>query len=839
MAPVLGQAAGDPAVADVKDGLSKYKKGDYKGAMDAFDAALAKSATDKQAQMLRDEVNEQMALDFINSNLADAGLAGRYSRFGKWILAGRKKEGYPSREKNAAQIEAIIKDYMAEKNRVVNTLRAGQVRDRFGDFAIPTILTYMHSESESDRYNARVLLVSIGTQGVNALVQIMGSTNKFDRQVAALALGDIGDPRGLPVLAEHYENTAEDALVREACRSGIESMRMNLPETERKIQSAKDFWFNQAEGYYRNNSAGNYARNQLIGTAYAGNLPVLLTNYDRTYTVWRWVPGAEGGEGVLIDQEVPLWSYADLLAEESGLRGFELGLARAINNPGADRFVADSEALLCCIRLHLHSEGMARYFSGSAEEKTFIINKLGERGMTPYMHGRGLAALHGSRVLYNALSRSLSDGYPEVSVAICDVLASEDMTEAVGTATSEPLLRALGQPDRRVRYAAARALVKLGRTKDTGKNADVEDQTMKALQESAGHSVLLIAENEALRNPLSTLLKSYGYNVVEARTLEDGARSATLAPLHDAIILQGDMALSPTFFWEPARDSFGRESNFKMETIFDILATDVRTSKIPVLIAALDTDLDARKKVLQPKVDAGVLPAGNFFTYTDKYSFDQPDGKKINTQLEALWSTNIESSKNKTNEIVELAAESLAKLDPASTKFNVEKLLEALVGGLRLEARTSASREKICKAIGVLVGSSSRVSAAWVRDNVLPKLLDTIVKTDDFTEATDTPEVRAAAALAMGQCFRYHAQSFTEDHYKALKDMLRYEEDLSATTDEAAREASVLAIAAARNAAGVALGQAPLTPAQRLEVTKAQAVIPHVPNPDRRGATAG
>lgn len=105
--PTLAQA-GDPVLEKTREGLKLYKRGDYRGAISKFDEALAQNPTDEQARMLRDEINEQLALDFVNNNIADAGLSGRYSRFGKWVLAGRKKAGYPSRENNAEQISALV-----------------------------------------------------------------------------------------------------------------------------------------------------------------------------------------------------------------------------------------------------------------------------------------------------------------------------------------------------------------------------------------------------------------------------------------------------------------------------------------------------------------------------------------------------------------------------------------------------------------------------------------------------------------------------------------------------------------------------------------------------------
>jgi len=168
---VIAQGA-DSALGKVQEGLRLYKKGDYRGAITKFDEALAANPTDEDARKIRDEIEERLALDMVNNNLADSGLHGRYERFGKWILAGRRKSGYPSREKNAELIATTVADYMNDPNDVRNLERANQIRDRFGDFAVPEIAEkYMGSDNQSFRYRSRALLAKLGAQAVNPIIQ--------------------------------------------------------------------------------------------------------------------------------------------------------------------------------------------------------------------------------------------------------------------------------------------------------------------------------------------------------------------------------------------------------------------------------------------------------------------------------------------------------------------------------------------------------------------------------------------------------------------------------------------------------------------------------------------
>jgi len=811
--PVLAQDASD-ALGLVKEGLREYKQGNWEKAIQKFDEALAKDPDDEMARKIRDEINNELAQRLINNNLADPGLSGRYSRFGKWVLAGRQKGPAMGRNKSPDDIKKYVDEYMGDADVARNLLRAAAIRDAYGDFAVPYIREgYMHSDNQDSRYRARNLLYNLGPQAVNAIIQCMQSSQMYDRQTAALALTDIGDPRALPVLAKHFQDKDEDQLVREACGKGLEIMRRDMPEKDKKVNNAKDLWYLQAESYYRNNAAGRYYRNRLVGSSYPGNLPIVMYGFDRSYTVWRWVK--DGETEVLVDKEVPLWAFADMLAEESAVQALELGVKQG--GGGSDAWVQDCEALLACIRFHLASEAVDRFYNGSDGERTFINTLLAEDGIVPNKMGFGLGASAGSPRLYSALERSLADGYPEVSIAICDAIADLDDKNAIGSNVAAPMIRALTDNDKRVRYAAARSLVRLGAKKDFGNNAMVEQTTTRNLQETAARSVLVIAEDEALRNRYLSDLESLGISATGANTLESGADLATQSPVYDAIIVQGSLILAPVFTWEPpqiaGRDRAGEA---RMETLFDILSKDVRTKQIPLLVASRDDESDGRKTALAGR---GV-PDTNFITYSAEYT---TDATALGDILKTTWDMNPESAKSRANRLVADMCHALGTLDPASTKYNVEKLLAALAGGLRLPGRDAEARAGICEAIAVLVSDSNRVGAAWVRQNLVPNLVDTINSTD----RVDAPGVKGAAAKALGACYAYHRGSFDEDGFKALLALCRLQHDLDSIADADAKLRAIGEVTAARNEAGKALGRAPTTPAQRVEVSRAQMIVPH------------
>jgi HEAT repeat protein len=812
------------ALGTIREGLRDYKNGKYRDAIAKFDRALAADPSDEDARRIRDEIGAELARNMINNNIADAGLRGRYSRFGKWVMTGMAKNPYIGRQNNPEEVAEFVDAYMGDPDVARNMLRAASIRDAYGDFAVPYIQhNYMHSDNEDYRYRSRLLLATLGAQAVNAIIQCFYSDEMYDRQVAALALGDIRDARALPILAKHFQMNDEETQVREACRDAIERIRRENPDQDRKVNAAKDLFFLQAEGYYRNNAAGRYYRNRLVGSSYQGHLPVVMYGYDRSYTVWKWIPNNDGMK--LEPQEVPLWAFADIVAEEACLQAFELGVMSAGGNANTDAFVRDAEALLSCIHMHMYTEGRGRYYNGSEDEREFVTEMLGERGFPPNFHGYGLAAAAGSPVLYAALERSLADGYPAVSVALCDAIAELGDSSVIGKPAGAAMIRALTDVDRTVRYAAARALIRLGADVSFGNNAMVEQVAVRNLQETQARAVLVIIEDEALRNRYLSDLESLGHSATGARTLEEGADLALQGPPWDAILIDGNLAVAPVFVFELPSYGGAQSRPERSEPIFHLLSKDVRTAEIPIVIAAEEGEIDSRKDDL----DALGVDSGRFVSYTSEYSVDT---EALGQTLEDVWSTNVEDSKNKTNQMVVEMANAIAELNTATTKYSIDKLLVALAGGLRLNGRSSAARVAICDAIAVLVKGGKGVGAAWVRENIIPNLIDTL----NSDEAVDRPSVKGAASRALGECYKAHKGAWDEDGFNALVAQVRLEYDLSEIADPDMRAAMIAEVSAARNDAGSAIGDAPTTAAQRLALKRAQAVNPHAPHPDRRTA---
>lgn|GEM_PF-2811765 len=457
--------AQDSELSEVRDAIGEYKRGNYRAAVEKLTNIMSSTTESGRVAAIQEEIGLRLQREFVENRLADAALRDQLQRVGLWLAAGYTSNdnlsGFSRIWRDPEMIKKFVDAYINESNPIRREERGGVIRDKYGEFAVPYIQqAYMHDENASNRQLARSLLTRIGFQAVPALIQVMRSGEALDQETAAKALGDINDGRAIPVLAE-FAASSDNADVKSSCEKALISINRNAGFPSGL--SPMEAWMWQAESYYRNASSGG--RSSVAGSDYAGNLPVLVNAPERSYTVWRWesVSDTPG----LYFEEVPLWNYADVNAEECIIRALDLADADEAGMNSDDKMAA--EALLACIAVHQHTTAMERLMRGSSDEAKFIRSLLGESmvdGAT-YMprtsHMLGYAESLGWKVLMAALERSLEDGYPRVSVELCNSLLrqdSDDMFED-GVAGIQPLVDAMDSEDKRIRYAAARALIGL------------------------------------------------------------------------------------------------------------------------------------------------------------------------------------------------------------------------------------------------------------------------------------------------------------------------------------------------------------------------------------------
>ena len=317
-----------------------------------------------------------------------------------------------------------------------------------------------------------------------------------------------------------------------------------------------------------------------------------------------------------------------------------------------------------------------------------------------------------------------------------------------GTFQGGALAEALVCDHKVIRYAAAIAVGNLVPTAAFANADAVTTELSRCVSESTLRSVLVVDDNIESRNQLLAELRELGYFAMGAASGAEGVLLAKRAPTSDLIIVKTTLADSSISTGEVIRE----------------LKSDVRTKDIPVIGLAPEARADADKDLFGERLIAVIkIPL-----VKDAYAVVVKDGfiERSTDQAKALA-------------FAEMAATALAKL-AAADKLDASRALGDLIGAL-------ADKPDNVKlpAIAAL-GSIGDASA-------LAPLKDT------FVNESASPEVRMAAAVALGHVCRASG-NVPADVFQALLAGLG-SDDLQVSAG-----------------AGKGLGIAPLTPAQRTDV---------------------
>jgi HEAT repeat protein len=818
--PVLA-AEPEAVVTETRDAVASFKRRNYEEAVKQFEAIVAKRRTADDAAKIRAEVTEDLAKQFAANSLADAGLAQRLRDIGQWVLQGRTTDEAGATQINGklssddAGITRFVDEYMSETNIPVRVERARAISQKYGEFAVPYIAKkYLADSAAGNRALARTLLGAIGEQATPALVQLLKSADAGTREYAAHALGEIRDNRAVPALTTLMA-TSGDAADGNAAKSALDAMNAGTLVAA----GSKMLWFLQAEGYYRNASAGGFGTSAkpLTGTMYLGHLPTLVDGANRTYAVWRM------RDGNLEFEKIPGWNYADCLAEEAAQTALKLGMADAAKggaDPMGDPFVMNTASLLARISAHAYAAGRDREASSDAAVSASVGTLLGEGGVSRLSHLMGFAGSAGRGVVVRAIEDSLGDGYSDVTVTLCDVAASLGAPAGGDEHAFDALVAALGSPSRQVSYAAARALVATGSKASYGANGAAAAILGQSLGETDQRTAVLIAEDPQVATAFQKALSegSVKYNVVVYRELKEGLLKVRNSPTIDIIVMQGDLGTRIESYWEPSastnRDPAALAALARKENAVKLLKDDVRTKNTPLLLVTPDSGAADLKSAF-----AGTLDEKNFSTYgKNGDALDIKDDQFQANVASVLFRTEAQRQMSANHQVI-MSAGVLAGIDANGSTHDVDLLLKAAAASI------GQSAGRLPEAKVALAGAISHLASfATLTPGTGADLVRTLSGMLNGSDATNTAAVRGAAAGALGNLFAAHPALYVpgSDSFTGLVKTMRLQLDASAVSADAASKAKAIEdITAARNAAGVALGKASLTPQERLQVAEA------------------
>lgn len=709
-----------------------------------------------------------------------------------------------------AKIRELL-DQLREDDWVKSRVAMEKLVMEVGPYVVPYCIEAL-ADQRNDEYRATVLqlLIKLADNAVLPLAEILKSKNSFLRQQAVIALGHIGDLRGVPYLLNTYEDAESDQHVKAEAAKALKKITGREPSG---LGSAKEWLLSDAHLYYNEH-------------------PRLCVNYYKKWFLWSW---KEEGEGKLEYREIPSFGWNEQMAEELCY----LALQRDPSfDPAWDLLVnayigqaVEAESVLEVVQAKLDNSETEGVVEGVIVDLAELASEM-ENGQKAMARVRMLCLARGNQVLYKALYRAMHDKKIDVAVGIIQALQQLEVPEkdlpgpqvsladyldkAVartgpmpggaptkpaatprantpaaqpppaepkpedqpkpedppaepsgrprrnprtsslgetemlaqaskadrllfapdtgfaempqGYPAATPLPAALGHEDKRVRFHAAIALAKLDTQAPFANSAAVIENLAEAIGQ-LGQRVILVVENDPnIRNRIVGMLKNMGYLAFSVAKGTDALHRARMFPSQDLVIFSTDL------------NEGGKADDMTAEEFVNTMKKDYRTDRIPVILLTSSSDrrtYEANMKETEKVADVISHDVGDV-ALRDKLNliFDKPNFRG--------------DSKTKAVAMAAKAAEALSQIDPRRGIFPIDSATLKSSIKQALELQPDPVRIPVLHAVGRL------------------KIYDAFEASIDIFNNTDnSPEVRVAAAFAIGELLR--EKELTENAYVSLK----------------------------------------------------------------------
>lgn len=708
-----------------REGIDLLKRGQYQDAYVSFEKALRLNPSSDLIRFMIQETGDLILKEMLtNPDLRQTAL--RILELGKGAY-----QRFIRTPEEIQKIVAQLDGPFDKKWEAINLLTA------IGQRAAPFLVEQLGHQSEMTRINSMHSLEKIGNEAVLPLIESLQSKTMLVRQNSAIVLGVIRDERAVPELKRVWEDEKESIEVKQYV---AEALRKITKSDADRLKPSKEYYYYLAEKYYYSH-------------------PTVMINFYGEYLIWRWNKESDRLEM----KEVPDFTFNELLAEECCYDGLKL-----------DDNYEPLWSLLVCILLARYNEADVALQAAQNKNKTGeipeeILTKL-RTDLSKLKDNLVTGSLGGKFYFYRALKRSLTDNNAPVAVSCIKILReTADFTDLppiqraiTASFIGTPLIEALSHSDKRVRYAAAEALIKINPPQSFPDMEKVIPITNDALGESGVRVVLIIEPNTEVRSSLKTELTKLNCFLIETLSGEEGIKSAKRFPTEDLIILNNKVANEVVFTVDILGKSYP-------ETVFDSLKDDVRTKGIPLIMIGTKEEIERAKSIYQEKVDAyAIVPV-------EKDVF--PDTVNKVFQREDIQN----DSKSRALQVCADAAKVLANLDIRNTIYSYRQSVEALAG--TLENRPDDIRLSSLQAIN-----------RFADPVAIPALSKTIINKENQLL------IRVKSAEALSGIFRNKPESITEEVYEILKKSIVEDEP------------------EVKEAVAMALGNAKLTSAQRKEL---------------------
>lgn len=381
-----------------------------------------------------------------------------------------------------------------------------------GEFAVPALMAKLGDADDAEgQIQAVYTLSQLRSAAVLPLIEALKSSNEHVVQNAAAALHQIGDERAAPAMA----HLADDS------RAGVSAIARKFLAKHKVNGDAVDLMLAQAGRYLK------------------GEIP--LGGYSEV--VWQLK------DDKLVAMDVPALLYPSELAKSVAATAVQIAPASL-----------PARSMLAQANL-----GEANLIETSLAKGDESLRPL--EGIVAEL--KIAAATTGLDSLRAALDAGVREGLPAVAAGAIQVLGSVENVDTVGQST---LLAALNSTDKRIKYAAAEALVRAS----GGANVPQQDQVVAvladAVAEEAVRTIQVIAPSVEAASAVQASSSVRGFAVGASADAVDGMRSLMVNPNVDVVVINEIL---------PDRQP---------ETIIGNMKKDPRLAGARIVIIAKDVD---------------------------------------------------------------------------------------------------------------------------------------------------------------------------------------------------------------------------------------------------------
>ena len=319
-------------------------------------------------------------------------------------------------------------------------------------------------------------------------------------------------------------------------------------------------------------------------------------------------------------------------------------------------------------------------------------------------------------------SRFLADVQPFTEPATLRTL------DGAGEAYGAAIAAALQYDDKRVRYAAAEALLRLAPNRKFANSAKVVEDLAAAVGESGSRVIYVVARDPQIRNRIIGYVRQLNHLAVPFQSAREALVHARSSPAEDVILLHTETNVENANDFTPAQ-------------FIEQLNVDYRTQGVPVVLLTPKKSQETNEKAFGEKAKA-VLP-------------EDVDPVVLKDKLEGIFPSGEAAKrdpKSQATAVASFAAEALAAADPRTSIFDLRAAIPALAAAI--EVQPDAVRIPALRALGNLHAREATDKVAAIFDN-----------------PQNSKEIRVAAAYALGESLR--GQAAPARVYEALKAALK------------------------------------------------------------------